>query len=280
MLFPPSLKRLSRRCFPGVYRALYRYTYSRDEPAERTISAGRLAGRRFICRPLLEGHYLAGSYEADVQVCVEKYIRPGMVVYDVGVHRGYFSLLFADLVGPSGKVIGFEPLPGNLALAQQTVGLNPDLADRIRFVPVAVSDVIGVSQLAEVEQFSSMAKLVESNLGEGEVFGQIVVNTTSLDDFVRAGNPPPQFVKMDIEGAETKALMGMADIFRLARPTVLVELHNEAAWIAFKTALCEYSYLGAKVSDSDFSTAPPWTGKDQYLAIPADAIMPKSGELG
>lgn len=230
-----------------------------------------------MCRPLLEAHYPAGTYEPEVQAAAGRAIGPGTVVYDIGVHRGYFSLLFADLVGPGGQVIGFEPLPGNLALARQSAGLNPDLAGRIRFVPLAVSDAEGVAHLVEVERYSSMAKLCEGTPTESP--GRVAVETTSLDAFVRAGNPVPQFIKMDIEGAETRAFTGMAAILRQAQPTILVELHNEAAWIAFKDLLRENAYLGAKLTDDRFSTTPPWTGKDQYLAVPAGA-HPAAGAGG
>jgi FkbM family methyltransferase len=269
LLVPSGLKRLTRRYLPGVYRTLYRYAYSHDEPAAQEIRAGRLVGRRLVCRPLLEAHYLAGTYEPDVQAAAARLILPGMVVYDIGVHRGYFTLLFADLVGPAGQVIGFEPLPGNLALARQSTGFNQDLASRIRFVPLAVSDSPGEAHLVEVERYSSMAKLTDEP-SESDAPGHITVNTTSLDDFVREGNPVPQFVKMDIEGAESKALPGMAELLRTARPTILVEVHNDMAYAAFAAILRDHSYVGAKLGNNTFSTSPPWTGKDQYLAIPGE----------
>jgi hypothetical protein len=59
----------------------------------------------------------------------------------------------------------------------------------------------------------------------------------SLDDFVyRQGNPPPQVVKMDIEGGEVLALPGMARLLAEARPLLLMELHGpQAARTAWET---------------------------------------------
>ena len=63
------------------------------------------------------------------------------------------------------------------------------------------------------------------------------IDGLSLDAFVfEMGNPPPQVVKMDIEGGEVLALPGMQRVLEQARPLLLLELHGpEAAQVAWET---------------------------------------------
>jgi len=266
LLVPPSARRQARSLFPGLYRRLYNFTYSDDEPTAQTIKSGRLAGRRLICRPRLESHYLSGNYEVPVQEALAKYVRPGMVVYDVGVHRGYFSLLCAALVGETGRVFSFEPLPGNQNLARKSFELNPDLGSRITLVHAAVSDTSGVATLVLIEEYSSMARL--SRTEADETSGRIEVKTISLDDFIANGNQPPQFIKMDIEGAETRAFMGMSRLMSEARPILLVEIHDQPAWAAFTALLKTHRYQGARLDETTLSDRPVWIERDMYVAVP------------
>jgi hypothetical protein len=69
------------------------------------------------------------------------------------------------------------------------------------------------------------------------------VASLSLDDFAYVqGNPPPQVVKMDIEGGEVLALPGMRRLLREAHPTVLLELHGHEAARAAWTELTGSGY--------------------------------------
>lgn len=66
-------------------------------------------------------YMLLGCYEQGTTALCKKILRPGMTVVDVGAHIGYYTRLFARLVGPHGKVYAFEPHPDNFAILQRNV---------------------------------------------------------------------------------------------------------------------------------------------------------------
>jgi FkbM family methyltransferase len=68
------------------------------------------------------------------------------------------------------------------------------------------------------------------------------VAAISLDDFVAAGNPAPNIIKIDVEGAEAEVLLGAKTIMNSIRPVVLVEVHGANEFSAVKQAFESYSY--------------------------------------
>ena len=59
---------------------------------------------------------MTGSHERASRALFAEIVTPGMTVVDVGAHIGYYTTQFARLVGPEGRVIAFEPHPGNFEL--------------------------------------------------------------------------------------------------------------------------------------------------------------------
>lgn len=268
---PSSVKRRLRSVAPKFFGWYYRQL-SRMAPqgiTEVTIQSGPLAGRRFCCNLKNERPYFIGNYEQDIQAAIEEYVRPGAVVYDIGVHRGYFSLMFAHFVGEQGRVFGFEPNPGTIACAKQNLALNLDLAVRISLQQVAISNCTGTEKFLAYtgeSQVAALAKSADSNAG-----ATISVQCISIDDFVDQGNPPPQFIKMDIEGAEEFALEAAYRTMHSARPVMLVEIHHKRAFEAASRAVEKCSYdlrLAARISDA----RPRWmdTTVKPYLLLPSE----------
>src|SRR5215469_1379591 len=65
-----------------------------------------------------------GSWEPELIELVSKTVKSGFNVVDVGAHIGYYSLLFSRLVGPTGHVIAFEPVPKNFEFLSENLELN------------------------------------------------------------------------------------------------------------------------------------------------------------
>ena len=55
---------------------------------------------------------------------ISKTITPGAVVYDIGAHVSFYTLLAARLVSPGGKVVAFEPVPQNIYYLKEHLRLN------------------------------------------------------------------------------------------------------------------------------------------------------------
>jgi FkbM family methyltransferase len=238
---PMPVKRLLYR-IPPLARLL-RGALNRAAPAGMSqveIAAGGLQGMHMLLDLHSEKDYWLGTYEPELQTAIAELIQPGMVVYDVGANVGYISLLLAHQAGPAGHAFAFEALPDNVARLRQNVALN-QLDSRVTIVPAAVVETSRPVRFL-VGPSDDMGK-AEGSAGRQEIaYSQAIeVPGLSLDDFVYAqGNPPPQAVKLDIEGGEVLALPGMRRLLQTARPLALIELHGpeaaRAAWDGLQAA--------------------------------------------
>lgn len=68
------------------------------------VLQGKLKGKKWIKGSSINGCWL-GTYEFDKQQLFQDYVKPGMVIYDVGANAGFYTLLSSVLTGNSGKVL-------------------------------------------------------------------------------------------------------------------------------------------------------------------------------
>ena len=239
---------LAARILPDpVKRAIYRFkplakwvrgALNKAAPAgltEIAIAAGGAAGLKMRLDLQIEKDYWLGTYEADLQAAVADLVQPGWVAYDVGANIGYVTLLLAQQLGENGKIFAFEALPDNLARLRAHIAIN-NLEPQVRVIPGAVAATSEPIRFL-VGPSGAMGK-AEGSAGRSDGHrDSIEVPGIALDDFTyRDGNPPPQIIKMDIEGGEVLALRGMPRLLAEARPLILLELHGpEAARTAWET---------------------------------------------
>lgn len=201
-------------------------------------------------------HYsiLLGLHERDVLECLQRQLRPGMTVFDVGANLGYFSLIAAQLVGKSGRVICLEPDPRVAEVLRRNVAANG--FQNASVVQAAASDSCG-----EVS-FGCAPASSWSGIYYERPTKRIVVRAVTLDSLCgELGLSRVDFVKIDIEGAEGVALEGMSEMLRRQRPQVLVELHGE-----YSTALSHPAAELLRKSHYDVQEIAP----RHILAIPAN----------
>ncbi|HBX68399.1 MAG TPA: hypothetical protein DEH25_03165 [Chloroflexi bacterium] len=235
-VLPAPLKR-------GIYRfqplaKLVRGTLNKAAPTgltKITIAAGGAAGLKMHLDLHLEKDYWLGTYETDLQAAIAELVQSGWVAYDVGANIGYVTLLLAQKLGDAGKIFAFEALPDNLERLRAQVTTN-NLEPRVRVIPGAVAATSGSIRFL-VGPSGAMGK-AEGSAGRSEGHrDSLEVPGLALDDFVyQQGNPPPQVIKMDIEGGEVLALQGMPRLLAEAHPLILLELHGpEAARFTWET---------------------------------------------
>lgn len=145
-------------------------------------------------------------------------IAPGFTVYDIGANVGIYSLLASVKTGPSGKVYAFEPVQRNLHFLKRHVELNHLASCEI--VAGAVSDTDGVLRFSSASWESSMGRL--SPHGEIEVPSFTIDNCIYGEKNLR----PPHVMKIDVEGAEKKVLLGAARTLAQFHPALFVEIHG------------------------------------------------------
>jgi hypothetical protein len=144
--------------------------------------------------------YWVGNFERWKQDFIARLLREGDVFYDLGAHVGFFTLLGAKLVGSTGKVISVEPMPGNLIHLRAHIRVN-HFEDRVRVIEAAASDVTGQARF-KMHEKTPMGRLDDS------------------------GDIAPSVVKMDIEGAEPEALLGMRNLVLAAKPIMVISPHD------------------------------------------------------
>jgi FkbM family methyltransferase len=154
-------------------------------------------------------------------------------MYDVGANIGYVTMMLAHHAGPGGKVFAFEALPANLERIHNNLALN-NLAN-VSVIPGAVLDRAGEVTFYVHESVGMGKAAGSAGRSDAQYKAEITVPSLSLDEFVyQQGNPPPDVVKMDIEGGELLALPGMQRILAEHPPLMLLELHGpeseKAAW--------------------------------------------------
>jgi len=178
------------------------------------ILGGPLRGKRWVVGSAIHRCWL-GFYEYEKRKLICRQVAPDSVFWDVGANVGFYSLLASELVG-SGKVFAFEPVPRNLSYLRRHLTLNR--VTNVEVFAVAVSDRNGTASF-EVEKTGAMGHL------SGE--GSITVPVATLDSLAEAGKVlPPDYVKMDIEGAELLALRGACQTFQRFHPFLFLATHN------------------------------------------------------
>lgn len=242
--------------FTGTIRSMLNWA-APEGIQQVIIAAGYLQGLPFMLDMQKEKDYWLGTYETQLAAALPELVPTGAVVYEAGANVGYTSLCLGRAAGTKGTVYCFEPLPANIERLRQNLALNDGLC-RFQLVPKAVSGNSGTAEFL-VHQSDDMGKISGSAGRDAEYQQTINVETVSLDDFVyRQGNPPPQLIKIDIEGGEVLALPGMVKLLVNARPLVMIELHGPesalAAWQTFTQAGYSLHHLaagGAAVASPD-----------------------------
>jgi FkbM family methyltransferase len=166
---------------------------------------------------------LRGKYERHTRTLFEQAVKPGMHVLDIGAHVGYFTLLAARAVGPTGRVSAFEPDPSNYRFLCHNVALN-GMEEVVTAVRKAVAEASGSRPFFVDERNSACSALSKA----GRSGDAMAVECTAVDDFVEPGEGI-DVVKLDVEGGELDALRGMRrTLADAARVVMFVECNPSA----------------------------------------------------
>jgi FkbM family methyltransferase len=174
-------------------------------------------------RVRLSARYRHLSWNPEEYEAFRTAVRPGSTVLDVGANIGPYALLFAQWVGPTGRVIAFEPAPDSVAGLREQLRLN-DLSDRVEVVQSAVADVVGSASF-ESDGVSGSNAIVTAATG----VRLITVATISIDAFCAGHGVRPDVIKIDVEGAELDVLRGARHTLAASPVDVFMEFHP-AAW--------------------------------------------------
>ncbi len=194
------------------------------DPSPRLVTA---EGDIRLWTPSAWESQLAASHEKSALALAAQNVRPRSVIYDIGANLGLYSILLSRIAGPGGHVYCLEANPVCLYFLQANLRLN-----RVPSFEILPGAVMGTGATTEFR--INYRNLLVGIAGAVPYFGKpghtINVSGEPLDDLIdRHRLRPPDFIKMDIEGAEVEAIKGMQATIGRYHPTILMELHGRAA---------------------------------------------------
>jgi FkbM family methyltransferase len=206
----------------GGLRKLRDALYSRVREVEVILPGG--ARVRVDVRSDGERMFATRRHEPHVVRFLEETLEPGWWVADVGAFIGFYTLICGSLVGESGKVIAFEPVP---ALAQRIAAeAERNGLSNVQVECLAVGEGDAIRDLWI--HCTPRGLGTSSSLDRRPPGYALRVGVTSLDSYIVSRRIPRlDLVKIDVEGSELPVLRGMERTLQVLRPIVVAEFNNE-----------------------------------------------------
>ena len=184
--------------------------------------------------------YFYGEHDERYEINnIVKFLQAGDVCWDIGANVGFYTCLFATLVKEQGSVVAFEPIASTRAFLEENIRLNG--FQNVTVKKIALGDSPGRRRI-----FLNHPDLAEGTVSlkseEGPHTELIEIDTI---DNLYAGLPPPDFVKIDVEGYQMEVLNGGKKFFSQFGPMVMAELRDKkrAAMDAAQKFFWSHGYL-------------------------------------
>jgi FkbM family methyltransferase len=179
-----------------------------------------------------------GTFSIEIVAAMKRFLKTGDVFIDVGANIGYLSAVGMGLVGPSGEVHSFEPVPDYYSRLRKLAGANPGF--RFFPQPIALSDTQGRCTISVASKNVGWNTLVPGFMRASDLAYQVEVQTDRLDSYIDKHNVQRvSLIKIDTEGFEFPVLRGLKGYFeRGERPPIICEVATDA-----------YGLLGYSISD-------------------------------
>jgi len=190
-------------------------------PRVHRIPFGPIRGRKLFMSPQISPRMWFGIDEPWIAQLCKSQLRQNSVVYDIGAHIGYTTVLFAHYLKGTGAVHAFEILPSTVELLQNTVNANQFQNVVIHAVGLGAEETIQQLPVGPTAMTSLRATLREGQRAER-------CKVVALDTYRRErGLPRPALMKVDIEGAEIQFLQGSLELLDECQPTMIIEFHSK-----------------------------------------------------
>lgn len=161
-------------------------------------------------------------YAAEQTAFFKKHVKKGDVVLDLGANIGYFTCLFAQLVGDSGKVFAFEPEPNNFKILKKNVEING--YTNVTIEQKAVSDKNGTIQM-----YLSNSPKDHRIYNPQDNRDSIEIECITLDDYFKDLDVNIDFVKSNVQGADFGAFQGMSSLVQKSKSHIIMALEYSPA---------------------------------------------------
>ncbi|HUI41529.1 MAG TPA: FkbM family methyltransferase [Terriglobia bacterium] len=181
--------------------------------------------------------------------------KPGDLVFDMGAHAGFTTIIFSRMVGQTGRIVAFEPDPTNLGYLERNL-----LAQNLSNVTIVRKAIDARTGSACFNADGTMSAGLVGHSVYGHAGGQIEVETLSLQDACDQYGVL-QFIKMDIEGAEVGVVESAADFLKAHPINLAFDSYHRLrdgrfTWMLLEPALRSLGY-GVK-SEAEFGQMFTW----------------------
>jgi len=160
--------------------------------------------------------FMHKNWEPYISEVIRRKLKIGDVFVDVGANIGVFTLLAAKIVGETGKVMAFEPIPRLVEQIGRSARLNQ--FSNIKVIQKAVGASPANMRLASSSHNIGGSTLVEEN--NAEEFHNVSVS--ALDSEL-ANQPKIDLIKIDVEGFEYEVLLGAKEVMSKHQPKIILE---------------------------------------------------------
>lgn len=151
--------------------------------------------------------------------------EPNDHVIDAGACLGDTALSFAATVGPAGRVYAFDVVKNHLEIIRHNMAQNPELENRIELFGFGLGD-----RCTGVENPVLSGNVVAPGFSFNSLPDEAPIPVRTIDSLVDSGGiRRVDFIKMDIEGYELRALQGAAVTLRRFRPKLAISIYHKAA---------------------------------------------------
>ncbi len=213
---------------PRIMRSLFRHA-----SGQATINDfdGKLRMRLDLSEHMQRRIFWVGYYNREIVALLDRVVRPGMVIADVGANIGEITLVAANRTTSSGQIIAFEPMSRIADQLEENIrenGLSWAVAVRL-----GVSNRTGEARIYQPSRVDSG----EPNRGLGTLYPNEVgarpsqtIALTTLDSYFEE-HPVERLdiIKIDIEGAELACLEGARNTLMRYTPTIIIEIQAETS---------------------------------------------------
>ncbi|ORW47507.1 hypothetical protein AWB89_10280 [Mycobacterium paraense] len=226
------LPMLAKRVF--VDRCSRLLTALGNEPGETPVES--IYGTKFVAGQdssiITACLRFRGTYEPVLSEFILRHVQEGDVCVDAGANIGYFTLLFAKRVGPSGKVIAIEAAPDTARRLRANVELNgvDRIVDVVQAACAAEKGELTFYLHPRVDAFSRLSPPVKGDFDRrftGSTWIPTAVTADTLAAIVGADAPRVSFIKVDVEGAETAIAPQIAADFTHPNLVVALEVRTQ-----------------------------------------------------
>jgi FkbM family methyltransferase len=215
-------------------------------------------GLRFVYDNLQDGIqgslYNGKFWEEEELDKISKYIKPGSVILDIGANIGNHAIYFDKFVSPK-TVYVIEPLSRAITLMLQNIALTYSHTINVDHVGIALSDKecytipyyfyennMGATEFKEITVEEAKALNLDlNNCGVKTVPGDSIFENLTVD-----------FIKMDVENMELKALEGLKNTIKKNRPIIFIEVHKDHL-PGFNQWLTDNDYYIIECTDNDIN---------------------------